>query len=636
MWLADKARAKAGIRIREASHRPIAEELARCLKAATGAVFNIQSTIQSTQTAGDAATIALSVSPKLLKRYASRKSRPREAVAWTCDGKSRLEITGSSVDALWLAIYAFLEQHVDCRWFFPGPDGEDIPRRSRLQVPQLDTHLTPSFIVRDWRHWSQSFQRQKLGGGFTFCRAHSYGVMVPEDVLKAHPEYAVEIGGERLVDARLQRCLSQQGVEDCAVQYCLDYFEKNPDAPVIGLSPNDGETFCDCRPCVQANLGRKPRSGEQGRSPWCVTRSVFGFSNRVAKRVAKVHPDKLIVVIAYSRTKQPVKGLKVHDNILVWYCDEPRFNWQGESGRQMMEDEIAGWGQSARQLGIFDYVVNRSWPGLIRPLTEILARELKQLHRHGGRYYFTQHADDFGVNLPNYYLVASLLWNIDQDPDAVLRDMYDRCFRKAGRDVQQFYNVLEQAVSRAAAGGSGPGAIGITGHRRSHECVCAIYTPEVLRDAERALKQAASKAKGDRVVMRRLKIVRDAFAMLSAAVHAARLTFEFEMRYRIPTLTPWAWNVGNYDYHSAVEKFELFGKPCEDQFREVLGAWRDFRALRERLEPTPAIASKDAWYARPGASFDATDTLQNIWDLYTGKLKKVPQLVTAKSVLRAM
>ncbi len=631
MFLVRNGRARATIDISGDPERlaPVAAELQRCVRAATDAALPV---VLAPPPDGHPA-VRLIIEPDLLDRFTRRNPAPREAVSWTCNGRDSLSISGSDAEALWLALYAFLEAHAGCHWFFPGPDGEDIPRSRSLAVPRLRVVHAPSFIIRDWRHWPREFQRQKLGGALTLGPAHSYARVVPADELRRHPAYGVLIGGRRSPNPGFQRCLGQRGVEDLAVRYCLEFFRAHPEAPLVDLSPNDCEVFCDCPRCIEANLGHKPQGAERRASPYWVTRSVFDFANRVAERVGREFPGKLVVVIAYSRTKSPPRNLRIRDNVLVWYCDQPQENWQGAAGRAQMDREIAQWTRIARHVGVFDYVVNQSWPGLTRPITGLLAHELQHLHRCGGRYYYTQHAEDFGVNLPNYHLLATLLWDVRRDPAKVLDDFYRRCFRSGAQAVERYYDVLAAAIAAAAAPDAGPGTLGITAHRRGHEGVCAVYTPAVMRAAGEALRQARRDTAGDPQARRRLRLVEGAFTHLRTAVEAARLTFAFEHRYRIPTLAPWAWNVGNYDYPSAVEKLQMFGRPCADQFRGVMEAWRQYRAVRRQFEGTGAIA---AGFSKGGRSFDALDTLQNIWDLYTGQKTRIPPLVKAKPVMRAM
>lgn len=631
MKLAENRTARAVITITpdgESNLTPLADELARCLGAATGAEFEI---LDEPPQNGN--RIDLTIDPALDSPTAETDRVPqRDIIAWRCDGEKRLELRGNTEVALWISMYAFLQDVVGFRWFFPGEEGEDVPERPELEIEEMDRVIVPSYVLRDFHCWSEQFQRRKLAGNRTMGVVHSYKDLIPAEILNEHPEYYSYGDGGRQVDSAVrQLCLSNKDVADYGLQYCLDTITSKPEQDIIGLSPNDCDAFCNCPDCVELYRGEALMDRDNYEVPDNVSRGVFTFSNCVAEKLAKTHPDRLISTIAYGRTKMPAPGMSVRDNVLVWYCPQPLENWHGESGRQLMRREVDGWTGIATHVGIFDYIVNQSWPGLPRPITKLLSTNLNYYHQRGVRYYYTQSGDDFGIHLPNYYLATALCWNIDQDPDDILDDMYTRCFGPAAKSVQRYFDTLEGAMMRVTAEDVGPGNVGITGHRRSHEGVLTIYRPEVMEEAEKALEEAEQKVSEEKH-RKRLRLITDGFSLLKCAVTAARKTYDFETKYRIPTLTPWAWNVGNYDYHSAVEKLEMFGRPCIEQFLDILEAWRDYRDLRERLTDSLVVNKK---YGH-GASFFALPTLENIWKLYTGELKEVPRLVTAKSIGRVM
>lgn len=629
MLLTQDNKALAGIVLPEADSdvRAVAGELARILKQITGAKFAVTEGASPT----GSPRIVLRVEPRLLNAYRRRKRPVVEAVRWECDGKQRLEIAGSDAHALWMSLYSFCEDKLGCRWFFPGKLGEDIPVQKRLELGRFTVAHTPSFVARNFVYWPEDYQRRKLSRNISLSGVHAFNRVCPPAILPKHPNYAVMIDGKRRPEKGYQLCLSQKGVEDLAVEYCLRYFEEHPDELIVGIGQNDGENFCDCPDCVATNLGRKPKKGES--SPWWVTRSVVDFTNRVAARVGKVHPDKLVMMLAYSRTKEPMADVTVHPNVIVDYCSQPQPNWFGEEGFRQLESEVRAWGSKAVHVGLFDYLVNQSWPGLFRPIPELYSRILKTYHKGGARYYYTQHDTDFGLNMVNYYLTCALVWDVDRDPEKVMDDFYRRCFRAAHQPVKRFFKLMEQAVMDKARQPYGPGVIDITLHRNAHECACAIFNPEIMAQAQRHMKEAARLVKGDRLAQRRLALVRQAFEYLQVTITACRKAYDFVERYRVKPFTPWAWNVGNYDYHNTLEKMEMFGQPCVTMFLEVKEAWDRYRELRYRLEQKMVLGSK---YSRGGTSFDPKATLDNIWGLYTGKLKEVPRLVTAKSALRAM
>jgi len=613
---------------RAAKAKPIAQELIRCLKAACGGRYSV---VAKPPAAG-VRRVELVIDPDLTRRGGNPRVPPLNVVAWACDGKNALRLAGNNVESLWLAVYAFLEEVVDCRWFFPGELGEDIPKRKQLRLGKLDVTKTPSFAARDFRWWPADFQRKKLAGGFQFRGGHSYASVIPPKVAKKHPEYFSLIGNERQIEGT-QLCVTNPDVEDYGVRYVLGEIEKDPDQPVISLGPNDNNRFCECRRCTAMNLGRKLPKGKTPSPPQWVTRSVFDFSNRVAARVAAEHPDKLIATFAYARTKQPPDHLRIHDNVLVWYCSQPGSNWQGRSGRQRLQEDTAAWEKVARHIGIFDYLVNQAWPDFPRPITRLLGWYMKVFHRNGVRYYYTQCGNDWGVHLPNYYLVSALAWDVTRDPQAVLADMYARCFGPAAQAVRRYFDVMEAAVRRQMDKEPGPGVLGVYGSRRSHEAMAAIYTPEVLAEAQAALDDARKAARTKRH-RDRLQLVLDGFEFTKLGVEAARKTFEYELKFNNDCFAPFPWrsSAGNFDYHSSVIKLQAFGRPCIERFQELRRLWRRYARLRARLEKRNVLTHR---YAH-GGSFFPLERLDNVWKLYTRQIDTVPLVNIARENMRVM
>jgi hypothetical protein len=99
-------------------------------------------------------------------------------------------------------------------------------------------------------------------------------------------------------------------------------------------------------------------------------------------------------------------------------------------------------------------------------------------------------------------------------------------------------------------------------------------------------------------------------------------------------LDPWAWTVGNYDYNTAVQKLELFGKPCIDDFKKLIKAWKEYNDLRARLSKTLTISE---FWSR-GAKFGIVplERLENTWKLFTGEIDHVPLVVKSKHTVRVI
>jgi hypothetical protein len=117
----------------------------------------------------------------------------------------------------------------------------------------------------------------------------------------------------------------------------------------VALGPNDGgrTSFCTCPKCeaLDSPKGRKIMlwdftKGKQREFEYVslTDRTVF-FWNAIAEKVAKVHPDKFLVVDAYSAYAAPPVERKLHPNLVV------RFSPLSYHDEDYRKENLRGRGQ---------------------------------------------------------------------------------------------------------------------------------------------------------------------------------------------------------------------------------------------------------------------------------------------------
>ena len=62
--------------------------------------------------------------------------------------KDTLVLAGSKAPGALYATYAFLEDHLGVRWFFPGEAGEYVPKTQTVKVGAIDDMQKPSLSYR--------------------------------------------------------------------------------------------------------------------------------------------------------------------------------------------------------------------------------------------------------------------------------------------------------------------------------------------------------------------------------------------------------------------------------------------------------------------------------------------------------
>ncbi|MBD3292657.1 MAG: DUF4838 domain-containing protein, partial [Armatimonadia bacterium] len=380
----------------------------------------------------------------------------------------RVLLCGGSDRATAFAAYRFLER-LGCRWL--ALDEEFVPRIETIEVPEVDVETTPAFNMRTFvaRNEERRIWGLKMGmNGFyspgdvdlhkgyylpaeaTGC--HVYHQIIPAEMyFEEHPEWFPLLQGERrpgeLHGAQL--CVTADGLADEFARRAIDIFDRDPNLKAMSISPNDGRGWCECEECMALDErlcgSRTTQQGLAGERPFRGDR-VFWFANEVAERVAEVHPDKLLLVLAYINYAEPPDTIVPADNVVPWLChyapadySRPINDPTSEPNAQFNE-LLVDWAEQAPHLLFYSYVSKSMWWQLPRPVTDTFAADVKYLHDLGIRRYYCQSSlSDWPEAGPLYYVIAKLLWDPSQDPDAIAGDWVNHMFGPSAEEMSDFY-----------------------------------------------------------------------------------------------------------------------------------------------------------------------------------------------------
>ena len=223
------------------------------------------------------------------------------------------------------SVYVLLERYLGVR--FLAHDCTIIPKKRTLTLPKLDYSYSPPFMYREVLSYDafpkQIAARQRLNGPYTQCDAstggkiaffpyvHSFDDMIPPDkYFKDHPEYFSLIGGKRTAGAvHAQLCLTNPDVLKIATEQVLKWIEEHPDVPIIDVSQNDGNGWCECEKCMAI-------ANEEGSQHGPILR----FVNAIADVVAEKYPDKWIETLAYAYSTKPPALTRPRENVIIRLC----------------------------------------------------------------------------------------------------------------------------------------------------------------------------------------------------------------------------------------------------------------------------------------------------------------------------
>ncbi len=233
--------------------RQAGAEFKRALKIISGADFP-----DSTVSSSENFRVKIGVKPELEKTP--------DLIRIETNGKNLLLVGGSPRSALY-AVYEFLRRELGVRWLWPGDDGEFMPVRNELRLPEISISITPGFKYRgfhmcgDWyrvkefhlwmarnllnshRHGNYSFPDRELG----FYRIYSnHNVFPPKECFKTNPEFYSLRNGKRL---ECQICVGSRGCLEVIADKLTGELKNKPDIDVLSLFLPDNQEYCQCEKC---------------------------------------------------------------------------------------------------------------------------------------------------------------------------------------------------------------------------------------------------------------------------------------------------------------------------------------------------------------------------------------------------
>jgi hypothetical protein len=303
----------------------------------------------------------------------------------------------------------------------------------------------PQWAARNRMNGRLEFSDQPAvqpGGVESYWAVHTfYPLMPPEEFFDKHPEYYSLINGKRTHD-RAQLCLSNTAVLKIMTERVRKQMREHPQYRIYCVSQNDWYNPCQCSKC-QALV--KKFGTESGIMIW--------FVNQVAEAVEKEFPDKFIGTLAYQYTRKPPVNIHPRENVVVRLCPiEACVAHSLESCPQNKSflDDMQTWASISPHLYIWDYVVNFGNYITPYPNFAVLQPNIKTFRDNKSIGIMEQAAyQSRGGEFSELkaYLIAKLLWDPECNTEAVINDFMYGYYGRAGRYIQQYFNMLQGLVT---------------------------------------------------------------------------------------------------------------------------------------------------------------------------------------------
>lgn len=357
----------------------------------------------------------------------------------------KIVIAGGNKKGTLYGVYTFLDNILGCKMY--SPDVIEVPRKNKITIPEFSITEVPQVIYRelhlpsarssqyfcDWHKLHHYSEREKYYGSFV----HTFEGLVPSDkYFKTHPEYFSEINGIRIPHQQL--CLTNPDVLKIVIDELKRKMAEKPEAEVWDVSQNDNFGVCMCESCSRSDSIFQSPAG-----------TIIDFVNKVAREF----PNKTISTLAYQYTRKAPVGIKPEPNVMVVLCtiECDRSKPISENKDDLFNRDISEWSKLTNNIKIWDYVVQFSSYTDPFPNFHVLQPNLKMFVDHGVKYLFEQGSGDSWSDFHELkaYVLAKLMWNPDEDINAVKNEYFNGYFGKAAPKVKEYFDLIDSSLVKS-------------------------------------------------------------------------------------------------------------------------------------------------------------------------------------------
>jgi hypothetical protein len=343
-----------------------------------------------------------------------------------------------------LAVYTLLDDHLGCRWFWPGPTGEHVPGRNDAAVPTLEVRAVPKLAIRSvtpgytsyhtpaFRDASRKWTRRaRLAWAKSAVFGHSwfdaFNLRTTES-FKKHPEWFALVKGERRGP---QMCTTNPAVIDRMVEFVL---QGKPD--IVNISPSDGGGFCECERCRALDVPGV--LAYDNKSPQLSDR-IFTYANEIARRVREKNPNKSVGIIAYTfYNRPPLRIGKLEPNVYISFVYQAAAHRDPKNLAEW-RSLVDGWKKLGAKLVIREGWGNHYYHDLPFLHDRLIVENFAEAYQRGFVAAYGEGSKNFATMAPNYWALQRMMWDPTRDPAAVMPEFYRDAYGPAAEPMRAFF-----------------------------------------------------------------------------------------------------------------------------------------------------------------------------------------------------
>lgn len=426
----------------------------------------------------------------------------------------RIVLRGNTPRGTLFAVYAFLRERLDARWYWPGETGEFLPKLSRFDVEPWEKEYRPAFGLREmsictiWMHRHAPTERwfpkvflncdmnsPEVLADIDFVRIASdhYVAIRDKKIREAHPEWLALVNGSRSGGAG---CWSNEGFRHYIVSNIVAQLRAGK-YPIANIYPADTTIRCECPECT-ANPDKSAR--------W------WSFYAKLREDIVKELPDIRFAGLGYQEYRD-VPGIDITGLEYVEYGQYNRCYYHNlgdpdcPSNVHSMK-EFRRWAEKAPP-ALYGYEFDVFRSHVSRPLWRVIGDEMRVFRDMGLRRVKTElnvdlnriAASGVGPALPKHrifqitsrlslYAWAMAAFDPDIDMDALVDDFCRHVYGPAAEPMKAYHNLFADAWGAMKKH--------ITYYEHNPRGIAADFiTKEMEAKARELLAAAAKAAEGD-------------------------------------------------------------------------------------------------------------------------------------------
>jgi hypothetical protein len=261
------------------------------------------------------------------------------------------------------------------------------------------------------------------------------------------------------------------------------------------------------------------------------------------------------------------------------------------------DEQLRRFGDKTRQLGIREYYSVYQWdwdypdPGKLTPVQ--LQRDLRFFHDRGVTAINAEASNNWAARGPGYYVAAQLMWDVDQDVAALMRDFYEQAFGPAAKAMERYY---------VRWGGPELAALTPAEHLPEKQLYAenGKHNLDALRAAFLDLDEAANKVRGREPYAVRVDLIRMYVHYLLLRWDAQQAADSGETSRLVQAIRQETVFGGRLTYTNMIHARPLLGKAFPRRFRQyidVLGDLDQTESWRTIGEPPDREELQRLWEA---------------------------------------